>query len=923
MTNARIRCLKAAMLTTLGLNVGVHANANPTNRALFVRYYGRFLSKRLADCSTCHVRSEPGKLPASLAEFPHNSFGIRLALLGEKLRKEEKKADIVTRLRMIASEDSDGDGIDNLSELLLGHSPGDAKDKPSAKELARLPQLKADFSKYLASYRWEPFEPVHRPAVPHVKNAAWVRNPIDAFIAAEHESRGLKPRPPAPKGVLLRRAYLDLTGLLPTPEELQSFENDRSPNAYEKVVDRLLASPRYGERWGRHWMDVWRYSDWAGWADGNQIRDSKPHIWRWRDWIVESLNDDKGYDRMAIEMLAADELCPEDTNALRATGFLVRNFKLLSREQWMEDTLNHTSRAFLGLTMHCSKCHNHMYDPITQDEYYRMRAIFEPHNVRTDRVPGQPDTAKDGLVRVYDKDVKAVTYFYPRGDERHPNKDHPMTPGVPSSLGGPFKPEPVLLPRLAREPDKREFVTQETIAAAEKIVLDTKKAYEAVGDSTSEKRMFAELNYQIAVARRDSLMAILKVEKLEEAGDKSSEYWKHAATETCDLQRKQGLLEARFNLANAKKALADAETAVAEKKPKAPDTKPLKTKVDEAEKALAKAEEEIKTPATTAYKPRPIEIFPSESTGRRLAFAKWLVDAQNPLAARVAVNHIWARHFAEGIVPSLADLGRNGRPPSHPQLLDWLATELVSPSAVDGFENRKSKIENPTPWSMKRIHRLIVTSNTYRMASTPDIADARIDPDNVYLWRMPSKRMEAEAVRDNVLWASRQLDLTMGGPEIDHNLGLTSKRRSIYLRIAAEKEVDFLKIFDGPSVTECYRRNQSVMPQQALALGNSELALAQAKVLAKELSMKAGPDSTGFIIEAFIRLFTRRPTPNELSVCQQFLRDNSPKPVVLATTIVAGATQAPTAKSETDPFLRSRENLIRVLFNHNDFVTVR
>ena len=215
-----------------------------------------------------------------------------------------------------------------------------------------------------------------------------------------HEQRGLDPAPPAAPGVLIRRVYLDLIGLVPTPEEVRAFVADPSDRAYEEIVDRLLASPQYGERWGRHWMDVWRYSDWDGY--GAEVRESQPHIWRWRDWIVESLNADKGYDRMVVEMLAADEAAPDDPAALRATGFLVRNWYKFNRNVWLDDTVEHTSKAFLGLTLNCAKCHDHKYDPIAQTEYYRFRAFFEPHTTRTDPVPGQPDTAKDGLVRVYD-----------------------------------------------------------------------------------------------------------------------------------------------------------------------------------------------------------------------------------------------------------------------------------------------------------------------------------------------------------------------------------------------------------------------------------------------------------------------------------------------------------------------------------------
>src|SRR5262249_12572714 len=221
---------------------------------------------------------------------------------------------------------------------------------------------------------------------------------FDALIVSDHQARGLTPRPDASRPVLLRRLYLDLTGLPPTTEALHAFLADDSSDAYETIVDRLLTSPRHGERWGRHWMDVWRYSDWAGW--GAQIRDSQPHIWRWRDWIIESINADKGYDRMVQEMLAGDELAPEDPQALAGTGYLVRNFKLLSREKWIQDTVEHTAMAFLGLTLQCAKCHDHMYDPISQTEYYQLRAVFEPHHVRIDRIPGQADSKKDGIARV-------------------------------------------------------------------------------------------------------------------------------------------------------------------------------------------------------------------------------------------------------------------------------------------------------------------------------------------------------------------------------------------------------------------------------------------------------------------------------------------------------------------------------------------
>lgn len=940
--------LAAPLLCQVG-----EVQATPANKASLERHYDKFLSKELARCTTCHLPSAK-TAPESLAEFPHNPFGHRLRLLGEELRKAEAKSDLPTRLAVIAKEDCDGDGAENETELLLGRNPGDAKDSPGQAEISEADKRRADFAKFLASYRWLPFEKVKRPPAPTFPRSSepthpfappkrrttpeaagsssppWegsgggllVRNPIDSFIAAEHRARNLQPRPEASKEVLLRRIYLDFIGLSPTPEEQRAFAQDGSRAAYEKVVDRLLNDPRYGERWGRHWMDVWRYSDWAGWSGGNQIRDSKPHIWRWRDWIVESLNQDKSYDRMILEMLAADELAPDDTDALRATGYLVRNYKMLSREQWLEDTIKHTAQAFLGLTVGCAKCHDHMFDPISQAEYYQLRAVFEPHQVRTDRVPGEYDTGKNGLVRVFDAGTNAPTYFFIRGDERRPDTNRVMQPGVLQILGGKLRLQQVSLPRFATLPDKRDFVARDAIAASEHALVAAREALEKLRNdkgAKTEKLNEQELNTALAETKHESLLASIRAEKLEDQNKKGSDEWKAAATEAAETQLKLAVLEAKLKLHSAQVAQADAqskadqankaveslastnnessektetEKAIADKlaarkKDAEKAAKNLETAqktTAEAEKALADAGKKLDEPATTNYKPRPMETYPAASTGRRLAFARWIASPDNPLTARVAMNHIWLRHFGQGIVPTPSDFGRNGRPPSHPQLLDWLTAEFMAQG-----------------WSMKAMHRLIVTSSTYRMASTPDEANAGIDPDNVYLWRMPSRRMEAELVRDNLLYVSGDLDAAMSGPDIDHKLGLTSKRRSLYLRIAAEKEVEFLKIFDGPSVTECYLRRPTVVPQQALALANSGLTRSESKRLAERLAQETGDDDAQFVAQAFRRILAREPNLTEIRHCQDFLSKQ-------------------TRLSSPD---RARANLILVLFNHNDFVTVR
>jgi hypothetical protein len=699
--------------------------------------------------------------------------------------------------------------------------------------------------------------------------------------------------------------YLDLVGLNPTPDEQKAFLDDTAPGAYERLVDRLLADPRHGERWARHWMDVWRYSDWAGWADGNQVRDSKPHIWRWRDWIVGALNADKPYDRMVTEMLAADEVAPEDPDALRATGFLVRNHKMLSREQWLEDTVKHTSQAFLGLTMGCAKCHDHMYDPVSQREYYALRAVFEPHNVRTDRLPGELDTAKDGLVRAYDA-TNAPTYFLVRGDERHPLTNEVIQPGVPSALGGRLDVHEVKLPWLAANPDRRGSVVRDTIAASEKAVIEAKAALAKAQEGTNAipaKLREVDLALDLAEKKHAALMAVMQADGSADTGSRRRveadatpspgiRLVTSAATNAVLLQRNAAVAEARLKQHQTRTALAAAAPDKADEP---------KKKLAESEQQLAAAIEALAKPLDAAFKARPVETYPATSTGRRSAFAAWLTSPRNPLTARVAVNHVWLRHFGRGLVPTPADFGRSGRPATHPELLDWLAAEFMQPTTTIGAAG-----STPGGWSFRHLHRLMVTSAAYRMASTPDPADLAADPDNFQLWRMDSRRLEAEAVRDNLLHVAGTLDPERGGPDIDQKLALTSPRRSIYLRHAAEKQAEFLQIFDGPSVTECYERHPSVMPQQALALGNSALVLQQSRVLAAKLAKESGGDEARLIELAFQRILARRPTEAERKQCAEVF-----------------AAHPVSADVADKTFARAAENLVLVLFNHNDFVTVR
>jgi mono/diheme cytochrome c family protein len=944
------------------------------------------------------------------------------------------------------------------------------------------------------------------PAVP----SSWGKNPIDAFLAAEWQKHGLKPQPFADKRLLLRRVYLDLTGLPPTPNQVEVFLEDTSTDAYEKVVNQLLESPQYGERWARHFMDIWRYSDW--WGLGAEVRNSQKHMWHWRDWIVESLNADKGYDRMVREMLAADELYPTDCDAQRATGYLARQYFIFNRTTWMDETVEHTAKAFLGLTMNCTKCHDHKYDPIRQDDYYRFRAFFEPYQVRAEMVPGETDFEKDAIPCGFDCNLDAATFKHRRGDDRQPIKDVKITPGLPAVLAGELKIEPVTLPPEAYAPHLRPFVeanylkmAEARVASAREAVAKAKAAFASAERDAKRKPVaitpapggklvarddFAKPNPDLwdigpgqwkhergllaqsfPDAERGHLRlrpavpsdfeakfeytitggepwrsigicfdavgenavtvytsAVAGGAKLQVSYNQGAGYvypadgmvgrvfkvgdtielmvrvrgplvnvtinGEHTLAYRLTIPRKSGAIElttfaataefrafevsslpaevklvepiagakpakpnpeqARLALVVAEKALIFAEADILSLKArfaaerakfaKAPDSKALAKAAAMAEKqatlvtaeeSLAKAELEVRqaagaqkaaaeknrddakkavetakkavenpgdaySPPRGALKTREdnnetdttrLKPFPTTSTGRRSALANWITERKNPLAARVAVNHVWNRHFGTPLVATVFDFGRKGAKPTHPELLDWLSVELM---------------ENG--WSLKHLHKLIVMSDFYRLSSSPagaDEATVKADPENHYLWRRNPVRMESQVVRDSLLQLAGQLDLTRGGPSIAESTQADSKRRSLYFVHSHNDHSKFLMQFDDAGVLECYRRTESIVPQQALTLSNSNFTLSIADAIAARMSN--GTDSE-FVTAAFELILATTPTADEGQTClaalaewQRLLKE----------------------QKHADRVGKSRVDLVGALLNHNDFVTVR
>lgn len=734
-------------------------------------------------------------------------------------------------------------------------------------------------------------------------------NDIDALLAARLIAKGLKPQGEAAPEIWLRRVYLDLIGLPPTTAELNAFLLALSPSdkdgdkegqkkAYEQVVDRLLASPAYGERWGRHFMDIWRYSDWYGL--GEELRNSQKHIWHWRDWIVESLNADKPYNRMIVEMLAADEAFPTDRAALRATGFLARNYYIFNRDTWLDDCVEHTNRAFLGVTMQCAKCHDHKYDPVEQVDYYRMRAIFEPHHLRLDPLPGETDFEKDGLPRAFDLHVDQPTYLFVRGDDKHPDKSRVIEPGVPAAIGGDFSIGPVSLPVAAYAPAMTEENRQSLDrAAADKVTT----ARMALAKAAPADQPLALQQLAAAEAELVSLRARSAADVARFVNQQPSDELDWAAARA---ERQANVLQAEIAVTTAERTLEKRE---ADKATKAPMLNQAKQAIETAKKALAAAREAlhktdgnyrhiegskvalVKWVATDAAKEKAEaelgEIFPKTSTGRRLALARWIASASNPLTARVIINHVWTRHFGSSLVPDVSDFGLRTPPPLHQDVLDTLAADFV---------------ENG--WCFKRLHKQLVLSRLYHTSSSNAGADKTTlaaDPDNTCYWRMNPRRLESQAVRDAMLLVAGKLDLTPGGPSIDP-ADTKSTRRSLYYVQTNQIEDRFLGVFDNSDVLECYRRAESIAPQQALALSNSKLSRDCAEALATRLTKL---DDDALIKESFTAILARSPTSAETAACRETLTQLSPQ------------------QAEKPDLHRARVLLLQALMNHNDFVTLR
>jgi hypothetical protein len=771
--------------------------------------------------------------------------------------------------------------------------------KTARPEPASLPAGSSGITEEERSF-WS-FQPIRPPAIPRTSARDRVRTPIDAFLVEAMKSRRVRFAPDADKLTLLRRAYLDLIGLPPTPEQAAAFLNNPSPNAYPDLIDQLLGSEHYGERWGRHWLDVAGYADSDGYSDADPPR---PYAYRFRDYVIRSFNNDVPFDRFITEQLAGDELArttdadvsarvvaePRTRDLLIATGFLrmgadgsatdALSDRDAVRNQVLADTLKIVSTSLLGLSVGCAQCHDHRYDPIPQADYYRLRAVFEPaYNFRKWRTPAER------LISLQtDADRKQAAAIEAEAAQLGTEKDS--------------KQKQFLDEALTRHLEKFDAALRAPLRTAHDTPPDkrTPEQRKLLADHPSVN-IHPGVLYQYNAKAADELKAI----------------------------------DARIAAVRARKPPEDFICSLTEPA----GTPPITHLFHRGD---------YRQPRGAAVLPgglsvlnaigQPIE-FPERNpdlstTGRRLAFAQWLTSGQHPLVARVLVNRVWMHHFGRGLVNTPGDFGAMGEKPSHPALLDWLADDFMKHG-----------------WQLKRLHRLILTSTAYRQSSQRTRDTEQRDPDNRLYARKSVQRLDAEAIRDAILATSGALNPRAFGPPIpvrpdehgqivvgedktqgdnkmpvESNLNGEEFRRSIYIQVRRSRPLAVLHSFDAPVMeVNCERRQNSTVATQSLMLMNSAFVLEQADRFATRIEKEAGPDRAQRIQRSWLLAFQRPPRAHELTDAHVFLRDQ----VAHLESLAKPASTDPASKKPATaptPEHQALTNLCQALLSSNEFLYV-
>lgn len=738
------------------------------------------------------------------------------------------------------------------------------------------------------------YRPIRRPEPPAVRNAASIRTPIDQFLLARLEAQGLAFSAPADRRTLIRRASLDLLGFPPTPREIDRFVNDPAPDAYERLIERLLNSPHYGERWGRHWLDVAGYADSEG---GNDQDDVRSNAYKYRDYVIASFNRDKPFDQFIREQLAGDEmvgppyenLAPESIEKLVATGFLRMAPDATAgggaeqdaaRNQVVADTIEIVSTSLLGLTVGCAQCHNHRYDPISQADYYALRAVFEPaldwknwKAPQARRVSLYTDCDRQQAAEI-EKEAKQIEQQRLAKQEEYIEQT--------------FEKELAKLPEELQAPvrEARDTPAAKRTAEQKKLLKDHPSVNVTAGSLYLYDRKAA-----------DELKAIAdRAAKLR--ATKPKEEFVRALTEPAEAAPPPTFVFYRGDFQQPADQVPPRELEVL------------------GGDALARLPENDPQLATT---------------GRRLNYAHWLTSGRHPLTARVLVNRVWRHHFGRGIVATPGDFGTLGVPPTHPQLLDWLAVEFMRGG-----------------WSLKGLHRLIMTSAAYRQQSarTPEL-DA-VDADNLLYGRMSVRRLEAEAIRDSVLAVSGKLNRKPGGPAVpvmadrvgQFVLGIENLnagrpgpviplngeefRRSVYTQVRRSRPLSVLETFDAPAMSpNCTNRTASTVAPQSLMLMNSPWLIGMAEHFARRVAGEAGAEPRQRATRAWQLAFGRAPSEHEQQRAGEFLQQQTEH-------YASQSADAEPAKKEDEepadtetlsaPDLRALADLCHVLLSSNEFL---
>lgn len=765
------------------------------------------------DCFTCHGQDDKARKADLRLDDPHVATTKLPSGETAIVPGEPAKSALVTR---IFTEDE--------SEVM---PPPETKRKLSAREKDLLKTWIAQGAKY--ERHWS----LNKPAdvvPPTVQNSAWCRNDIDRFILRAQEDRGLTPAPEADRRTLIRRLYFDLTGLPPSPEDIQAFVNNKSPAAYDSLVDKLLASPRYGERWARFWLDLARYADTAGYEGDPEY----PHAWRYRDYVIDAFNNDKPYDQFIREQLAGDEMeqihgagelpLPPAENVVALTFLRLAPFTEPrgdeTRDLMLSEMTSTVGSVFLGLTVGCAKCHDHKYDQIPTKDFYRLKAFFSTIQIAP---PERGDIFQIGGPQAAD--------FYRPGEKKWTDEERArLEIELPAKLANRSSLEKQLKEKVMRARKVKNTITPEQFH----------QALDDPNDTTITAKDRAEW-YAVAfeVAKRENRLKRLRPAAMS---------LRHTFGPPYEPGVPQSFVLIRGDFSHQGEAVQPGFLSAI-----TGNQQPARIQLD------------------------PFARWPTR--GWRKTLADWIASTDNPLTARVMVNRLWQHHYGGGIVATESDFGTLGSPPTHPELLDWLARRFVAEK-----------------WSIKKIQRQLVTSAAYRQTSRPQDAEGeKIDPQNRLLWRFRRHRLEGEAVRDSILAASGRLNLDrVGGlaifpplpPEMadvpqvynryrwDSSDEADGRRRSIYIFQQRAMNLPLLDAFDAlVSDSSCARRHDSVTALQSLVLLNGQLATTEAQHLAKRIEREAGTSVDAQIRRAFQLTLAREPATEELARMKSFLAD--------------------------------------------------